>query len=1300
MFKNEKGKRTSSSYKVSVIGCSGPVASNSNQLGGDSDLVGIGKSSFCARFMYPDQDEYSQMDKRSIISSVDFASGLINYHHTLWWGTTTVEPDEKTELSFSLLEQTVFVDDSSLKVFDADKLKKEPYEKRCAIEVFKNWRQKKFKGFANFHDTPEHENDKMPDKFKIDAFLLLIDVSKERHDKQPIENQLVIVEKILKNMKDIKKTPVVVALTKYDKVAESPRLEDDISGKVKNFFKRPEIEKKLLKQREVPIIETSADENVNISETFQVIASLVDKRRNNKESRKSVEVKPFRQAREEVLKNEARINEDFKEFLKENLVQYETTYKELEKKFHPDSSAFKTFVRLFGTSMARKVLRERVKDLKNLYHDTIIRGYKHYVDMALGELIADSFQNATPTWDELIEEVKTKNNFNKWFITLPNYDAVNGHNGKSGNDGKYWYEDEHVNQTSDIRIPIHVLTDEYAGELFKKDTLGKIERLKLANHALRSASSLQLTEQSKSTNSIPNRLGKCSSPSIHSSSTNEQMSENDLSSIGKPDHTAFRLNPNRWCWNGDRNNTIKILFLSQSPIPLQKFSESLGTGVEIFQFNESFSKMDLNQLYPPHSPNGIMAVYSDGENLQFCKNWLTSATLEDDAPLKAIPVSLVMNPDHDMDPYKRQRHAIDGSEFFNEINGSLSAGFFFSPPSNQQLHLPQKMKEFVHELANLPSIRSSVMNASTNQKLQEVSGGPLIDESSIVLGVCAPALDKEPSEIFQKYLSNQAQQLNYGVGKYGPNWLQIDDIIFEFFEFGSGSSLEQPDVSHVDGLIFCFSKLNGLQSCAEFFSRSPASKKPFQLFQSTSSHSTEDSFQRLASEKFGEVKYEIIRSSQLLSPLLTKEQQNEARLDRKFEEIINAAKASKSIGRMFSDGTVETLATPDSTFSTLDKNSNFGSSSISVESSDAAENVRDRAMRFNQAHFPATRSKDQGLENGKTTGKKVKKRRSKANDLNTSLKDSDTESLHDMSTSVAAISNKQENSSILSQLDTHHSKNSKSRPRFTTPKPIREFLGMEKSQSNSSTAKGVSPFTPNPLHHGGYSDRFFRRELGDEGTFENLEGPDALVPVFLKVIVTAIESSSLDYEGLYRVPADSKKRSLLLKHFDETFKNSSDFDFGDLSLAPNTLAGCVSWFLSPKNLPSPIIPESLQEDLVKAIAPTSESAPPPWERIRNVLLELPVREKGLANWHTLRFICRHLYCVSEKSEINKMSCRNLATCLCPTFFPLKDPSQYQSESFSGDLIEILICLIEHHDSIFRDDPKRIKLMKQEYLRKK
>ena len=94
---------------MSVIGYSGPISSSDVQVS-QSELDGTGKSSFCARFMYPNQDEYSSMDKRSIISSIDFASNLINYHHTLWWGSTV-----NNGLTFSLLEQTVFVDDSSLK---------------------------------------------------------------------------------------------------------------------------------------------------------------------------------------------------------------------------------------------------------------------------------------------------------------------------------------------------------------------------------------------------------------------------------------------------------------------------------------------------------------------------------------------------------------------------------------------------------------------------------------------------------------------------------------------------------------------------------------------------------------------------------------------------------------------------------------------------------------------------------------------------------------------------------------------------------------------------------------------------------------------------------------------------------------------------------------------------------------------------------------------------------------------------------------------------------------------------------
>lgn len=144
----------------------------------------------------------------------------------------------------------------------------------------------------------------MPDKFKIDAFLLLIDVSKDRTEKQPIEHQLELSRNILKSMKDIKKCPVVVALTKFDLKIElndgmngadpGESLEDENVRKVKEFFKSPEIFKKVLKKQEVQIVETSSEKNVNIEATFRLIASLVDKRRTKENKHKVPDIKNYR----------------------------------------------------------------------------------------------------------------------------------------------------------------------------------------------------------------------------------------------------------------------------------------------------------------------------------------------------------------------------------------------------------------------------------------------------------------------------------------------------------------------------------------------------------------------------------------------------------------------------------------------------------------------------------------------------------------------------------------------------------------------------------------------------------------------------------------------------------------------------------------------------------------------------------------------------------------------------------------------------------------------------------------------
>lgn len=124
----------------------------------------------------------------------------------------------------------------------------------------------------------------MPPKFKIDAFLLLIDVSRDRTEKQPISMQLELAKNIFKNMKDVKKCPVVVALTKFDKVEQNmdgnyPNpmdtshgeilREDEVVKQVKDFFKSPGL-KKVLKKQEIHVVETSSEKNVNIEGTAKI----------------------------------------------------------------------------------------------------------------------------------------------------------------------------------------------------------------------------------------------------------------------------------------------------------------------------------------------------------------------------------------------------------------------------------------------------------------------------------------------------------------------------------------------------------------------------------------------------------------------------------------------------------------------------------------------------------------------------------------------------------------------------------------------------------------------------------------------------------------------------------------------------------------------------------------------------------------------------------------------------------------------------------------------------------------------
>ena len=47
-----------------------------------------------------------------------------------------------------------------------------------------------------------------------------------------------------------------------------------------------------------------------------------------------------------------------------------------------------------------------------------------------------------------------------------------------------------------------------------------------------------------------------------------------------------------------------------------------------------------------------------------------------------------------------------------------------------------------------------------------------------------------------------------------------------------------------------------------------------------------------------------------------------------------------------------------------------------------------------------------------------------------------------------------------------------------------------------------------------------------------------LVPAFVKEMIKQLESIGLETEGLYRVPADRKKRNELIKYFDSNYKGT------------------------------------------------------------------------------------------------------------------------------------------------------------------
>ena len=257
---------------IAVVGLSGTEK--------DKGCLGVGKSCICNRFLRSSSDDYNY-EHISVLSQTDFSGRCVNNDHWLYWGEVTKFNDYYYEnnffnnnstlinnssnyVNFSVVEQTTFIDDTSFQPFNSGKT--EPYVKR--IQNLKLISSEKLQYICKNQlgiekEYPQHY---LPEsKFNVDGFICCFDVSviQGRTLDSAIEQTNLILNCLMKTKK-----PIVVASTKNDESNE--------------YYVR-EIER-LLQRKEfrnynIPLIETSSHENINVDQAFFQLAQMIDKKK-------------------------------------------------------------------------------------------------------------------------------------------------------------------------------------------------------------------------------------------------------------------------------------------------------------------------------------------------------------------------------------------------------------------------------------------------------------------------------------------------------------------------------------------------------------------------------------------------------------------------------------------------------------------------------------------------------------------------------------------------------------------------------------------------------------------------------------------------------------------------------------------------------------------------------------------------------------------------------------------------------------------------------------------------------------
>lgn len=419
---------------VAVVGLSGTER--------DKGPTGVGKSCLCNRFVRPLADDY-HTDHISVLSQTDFGGRVVNNDHFLYWGearrpSADGAGDNVPELSVHVVEQTEFIDDSSFQPFRSGKT--ETYLKRCAALRLCSAEKLMYVCKSQLGIEKEFEQRLMPEgRLNVDGFVCVYDVS--HVPGRPADKQAEFVAALLQTLVRTRK-PVVLAATKTDEACDMHLREAE------RLVARKEL------RGQVPLVETSAHENVNVDLAFLLVAQLVD-RGTKGSSRWAGRVPSFLEASRARREALDQATDAFQALVRAQVTDPRAQWAGWSQRLL-GAPECERFCALFGRAAARLAFEKHVRRLREEHTARRVRGFLRALPTALAQLLPNRDALGDSDWSTVKEELlRPHADFDQYFV----------------DDGGEWEDRSPVDdqdEEEDGRIPYALLTRHEAEACFQE----------------------------------------------------------------------------------------------------------------------------------------------------------------------------------------------------------------------------------------------------------------------------------------------------------------------------------------------------------------------------------------------------------------------------------------------------------------------------------------------------------------------------------------------------------------------------------------------------------------------------------------------------------------------------------------------------------------------------------------------------------------------------------------------------------------------------------------------------------------